>query len=31
MRYDDGVHFTWAGARRLAAVIVERMSEDWED
>jgi len=29
MRYGDGVHFTWAGARRLAAAILERMQTDW--
>jgi hypothetical protein len=29
MRYGDGVHFTWAGARRLAAAIFDRMESDW--
>ena len=29
MRYGDGVHFTWAGARRLAAVIFEQLQTDW--
>lgn len=29
MRYGDGVHFTWAGARRLAALVFETMAEDW--
>jgi hypothetical protein len=29
MRYGDGVHFTWAGARRLAAAILDRMEADW--
>lgn len=29
MRYGDGVHFTWAGARRLAAAILDQMEEDW--
>jgi hypothetical protein len=31
MRYGDGVHFTWAGARRLAAALFEQMEEDWSD
>ena len=29
MRYGDGVHFTWAGARRLAAAIFDQMQSDW--
>ena len=29
MRYGDGVHFTWAGARRLAAVVFDQMQSDW--
>ncbi len=29
MRYGDGVHFTWAGARRLAAAVFEQMQADW--
>ena len=29
MRYGDGVHFTWAGARRLAAAVFEQMQGDW--
>jgi hypothetical protein len=29
MRYGDGIHFTWAGARRLAAAIFQQMRNDW--
>ena len=29
MRYGDGVHFTWAGARRLADAVFEQMQGDW--
>jgi hypothetical protein len=29
MRYGDGVHFTWAGARRLAAAIFDQIENDW--
>ncbi|MGZ5382519.1 MAG: SGNH/GDSL hydrolase family protein [Acidimicrobiia bacterium] len=29
MRYGDGVHFTWAGAARLAAVVFDQMHSDW--
>ena len=29
MRYGDGVHFTWAGARRLAAAIFGQIQDDW--
>ncbi len=29
MRYGDGVHFTWAGARRLARVILQQITDDW--
>lgn len=31
MRYGDGVHFTWAGARRLAAAVFEQMQSDWSN
>ncbi len=31
MRYGDGVHFTWAGARRLATAVFEQMQTDWSD
>jgi hypothetical protein len=31
MRYGDGVHFTWAGARRLAAAVLEQMQRDWSE
>ena len=29
MRYGDGVHFTWAGASRLAAAIFGQIQDDW--
>jgi len=29
MRYGDGVHFTWAGARRLAEAVFEQVQSDW--
>lgn len=29
MRYGDGVHFTWAGARRLAKVVFSQLVGDW--
>jgi hypothetical protein len=29
MRYGDGVHFTWAGARRLAEAVFEKVQSDW--
>ena len=31
MRYGDGVHFTWAGARRLAAAVFDQMQSDWSE
>jgi hypothetical protein len=31
MRYGDGVHFTWAGARRLAAAVFDQLEHDWSE